>query len=150
MVPLGVSAKQRDLEMLLGKDFNDVASNTEKKLWATLDRTALQNQPKDFATNYAHFTFYTCLPLEKMINVFIKHELNAADFPHTTGTPINFSLNARSAVLFYQYSLTLGRKELADNPTSGFWLCTFRLECTHLAEIKENKTLGLLQSPMHR
>ena len=78
-----------------------------------------------------------------MVHLFIKHELKAEDFPHTTGTPINFSLNARSAVLFYQYSQTLGRKELADNPTSEFWLCTFRLECEHLAKIKEDKTLGL-------
>ena len=116
-VPLGVTAPQRDLEMLLGKDFENFASITEKKLWATLERTALQNQPMNFETNYTHFTFYTCLPVEKMVHLFIKHELKAEDFPHTTGTPINFSLNARSAVLFYQYSQTLGRKELADNPT---------------------------------
>ena len=45
-VPLGFTVTPRDLEMLLGKDFDDFASITEKKLWATLERTVLQNQPE--------------------------------------------------------------------------------------------------------
>ena len=51
-------------------------------------------------------------------------------------------MNARSALLFYQFSQSMARWEQSDNPTSDIWLCSFRLELQHLATLKADGTLG--------
>jgi hypothetical protein len=79
-----------------------------------------------------------------MMDFLCKKELNAKDFTFCgEGLPINLSLNARSAVLFFQFSQTLAGMDNLGNSDSTFWLCTFRLELDHFAALKQSKELGL-------
>jgi len=143
-VPLVDTPPELDRTMLLGKNFDTYCTKTEKMVWDTLQRTPLQNFPDGDTAKLTKFTFYTVLPLEKMADFFVKHELTAEDFEFTgEGLPINFSLNPRSALLFFQFSQTLASMDGKDNFASDFWLVSFRLELDHLASMRQNGTLGL-------
>jgi hypothetical protein len=143
-LPFADTFPDTDRELLLGDDFDTYGSKTEIKLWNTLERTSIQNLPslEDLKSQLVDFTFYVCLPLEKMINFVVKHELSTTDFTFCTGTPLNFSLNPRSATLFYAYSQSLARMDDLDNKTSDFWLVTFRLEVDHLMTLQSQKKVG--------
>jgi len=93
--------------------------------------------------HFTSYTYFICLPLEKMVNFFCKHQLSTEDFTFGTGTPLNFSLNPRSALLFFQYSQTLAGSADSNNPKSDFWLVSFRLEIEHLLNLQAKKEFGL-------
>ena len=133
-----------DFEMMLGKDFETFSTKTEQAVWKGLQRTPLQNFPTGDTSGLTHFTFYTVLPVQQMTDFLIKKELNSKDFSFTgKELPINLSLNARSALLFFQFSQTLAHGDNLDNFSSDFWLVTFRLEVSHFALMKQSGTLGL-------
>jgi len=130
--------------MLLGGDFNTFCSKTELAIWSTLRRTAIQHFPKDNTAGLTHFTFFTVLPLERLMDFLIKRELDSEDFPFCgENLLINLSLNARSALLLFQFSQALAHQQGNSNFNSDFWLFTFRMEISHFTEMKENGTLGL-------
>ena len=79
-----------------------------------------------------------------MMDFLRKKEINAKDFTFCgEGLPINLSLNARSSLLFFQFSQTLAHDDNLDNFNSDIWLVTFRLEISHFAKMKQEGTLGL-------
>jgi hypothetical protein len=90
--------------MMLGSDFATYSTKTEQALWKGLVRAPLHNFPGgDVDTSgLTHFTFFTVLPLNSMMDFMCKKELCSKDFTFCgEGLPINLSLNARSAVLFF-------------------------------------------------
>ena len=94
-----------DNMMMLGEDFNTCSTKTEQLIWKGLTRTPLQNFLTGDTSGLTHFTIFTVLPLERMMDFLIKRELNSKDFPFCgQDLPINLSLNARSAVLFFQFN----------------------------------------------
>ena len=143
-VPLVDTPQEMDRTMLLGNDFDTYCAKTEKMVGDTLQRTSLQNFPEWDEVKLTKFTFFTVLPLEKMADFSVKRELTAEHFEFCgPGLPINFSLNARSALLFFQFSQTLASADGKDNFASDLWLITFRLELDNLGSMRHNGTLGL-------
>ena len=129
--------------MLLGREFGHFFSKDETLLWATLSRAPVQYLPNGLISALAEFTCLVCLPLEKSMDLIVTHKLDSETFEFCEGLPVNLSLNARSAALFYQYSQTLAKGNNKDNFGSDFWLFTFRLEVAHIAELRESGSLGL-------
>jgi len=133
-----------DAQMMLGDGFNTFSTKTEQEIWAGLQRTLLQNFPTGDTSGLTHFTFFTALPLERLPDFLIKKELNSKDFPFCgKNLPINLSLDARSALLFFQFSQAMAHCDGLSNFNSDFWLITFRLEISHLAVARQAGTLGL-------
>ena len=101
-VPLSDADPHDDLEMLLGREFGHFSSKAEKLLWATLSRTPVQNFPNGPTSALTECTFFVSLPLEKSMDLIVTHKLDSQTFEFCEGLPVNLSLNARLAALFYQ------------------------------------------------
>ena len=70
-----------DNMMMLGEDFNTFCAKTQQLIWKGFTRTPLQNFPTGDTSGLTHFTLFTVLPLERMMDFLIKRELNSKDFP---------------------------------------------------------------------
>ena len=80
-VPLVDQGPAFDLNCLVGEDFNTFCAKTENAVWSTLRRTPRQNFPTVAdTTGLTHFAFYSVLPLERLSDVLIKHEMTSSGF----------------------------------------------------------------------
>jgi len=90
-------------------------SKAELELIATLYRSSVFNNFSGPDHEMCDVTFFTCLPTAKTLNFISNQHLEAATMNFCQGLPINLSLSAHSAILFYNFSQSTASSQNQDD-----------------------------------
>ena len=156
-VPLSTRDVPRWLwrESLFGKDFADFMTLSEKKLVEHLAPFPLKIACPQLSADggqLSHFYLWIALPTDRMLNFMSTGVLYQADFPFLgrveENLRMNFSLNARSALLFLAFAQSKSRMDYPGSHEyfdsgSEITLMAFKIETRRLLEGISKGTFGV-------
>ena len=154
-VPLSDPAATLEARLIsmFGTDFEGYMTFTELGLLAKMEPMALSaacpnNQLPQENEKLTDFVFWIALPKDRLLNFISTGILYLEDFPHMgrreDNLRLNFSLNARSALLLLTFSQSLSRMHGGHfDESSGIVLLSFKLGLGKLFTALGSGNMGL-------